>query len=197
MKTKGIGIISGLLVLMFILVASASAQPPIPTPPLPPFFDNLTITPAEIEPGDNVTISIDIRNTDSQSITRGVTMWIENAAFPPPFWPPYDVTLRVWVDLEAYESKTVSRTITQNSPGDYIVTVDGLTGSFKVKAPPKPAEIEFSDLQIFYPGVALPEVDAGQTVTVTVSIEAENVGDLEGGHAVELIVDDERARILS
>ena len=49
LKTKRFGIISGLLVLMFTLVASASAQPPI--------CSNLTITPAEIELGDNVTIS--------------------------------------------------------------------------------------------------------------------------------------------
>jgi len=118
LKTKSIGIISGLLVLMFILIVSASAQPPIPTPPLPPFFDNLNITPAKIERGDNITISFDIMNTDSQSITYGVTMWIENAAFPPPFWPPYDVTLRIWVDLEAYESKTISQNITLDTIGE-------------------------------------------------------------------------------
>ena len=286
LKTKRIGIISGLLVLMFILVASAGAQPPIPTPPLPPYFSELTVTPSQIEIGDNVTISVDIMNTDSQSITYGVTMWIENAAFPPPFWPPYDVTLRIWVDLEAYESKTVSQNITlydigeyhvwvegltgiftvgtwpplkpaefvvselgispaEVEPGEdvtitflvtnvgeetgtytvnlsiegahttmevtldggesetseftltpivegtYNVEVDGLTGNFTVKAPPKPAEFEFSDLRIFYPGVIPPEVERGQTVTVTVSIEAENVGDLEGGRTVELKVDGE------
>jgi len=389
-KTKRIGVISGLLVLMFILVASASAQPPIPTPPLPPIFTDLNITPAEIEPGnevtisftitnsdnqtftytvimqigelnfpidveleayesktvsqnitkyipgdynvtidslggsftvkfhdiptpplppffseltvtpselergENVTISIKIRNADSQSITYGVTMWIENAAFPPPFWPPYDVTLRVWVDLEAYESKTVSQNITLDQIGEYhvwvegltgiftvgtwppepplrpaelvlsdlsitpetaelwgdiedwtfkitvnvtnvgeqegmdtinlrvdgsivdwrtvklkggeqvtiiydvtrgvgsyLVEVDGLTGGFTVKAPPKPAEFEFSDLRILYPGVIPPEVERGQTVTVTVSIEVENVGELEGSHTVELKVDRE------
>jgi hypothetical protein len=36
-----------------------------------------------------------------------------------------------------------------------------------------------------------PEVEAGQTVTVTISIEAENMGELEGGHTVELKVDGE------
>ena len=281
-------------VLTSTLISSASAQPPIPTPPLPPYFSDLTVTPSELERGDNVTISIDIRNLDSQSITYGVTMWIENAAFPPPFWPPYDVTLRIWVDLEAYESKTVSQNITlydigeyhvwvegltgsftvgtwppepplkpaelvlsdlsitpeeaelwgdidvwtfkitvnvtnvgeqegmdtinlrvdgsivdrrtvklkagekvtiiydvTRGVGSYLVEVDGLTGGFTVKAPPKPAEFEFSNLRIFYPGVIPPEVERGQTVTVTVSIEAENVGELEGGRTVELKVDGE------
>ena len=287
LKTKRFGIISGLLVLMFILVASASAQPPIPTPPLPPIFTDLNITPSELERGDNVTISINIRNLDSQSITYGVTMWIENAAFPPPFWPPYDVTLRIWVDLEAYESKTVSQNVTLYDIGEYHVWVEGLTGIFTVgtwpplkpaefvvselgvspaevevgedvifgvlvtnigetegsytvefkvdgetvatkkvtlaaarglpvlvpfktlsagtyqvsvgdlteifdvRAPLEPAEFEFSNLRIFYPGVTPPEVERGQTVTVTVSIEAENVGELEGNHTVELKVDGE------
>ena len=104
-----------------------------------------------------------------------------------------ELTLLIDVELEAYESKTVSQTITQDIPGDYIVTVDGLTGSFTVKAPPKPAEFEFSSLRIFIPGVNPPEVEVGQTVTVTVSIEAENVGELEGDHTVELKVNGEVA----
>jgi hypothetical protein len=269
-------------------------HPEIPTPPLPPILSNLTITPEEIERGDNVTISFDIENYGSQSQTYGVDMHIENVNDPPPTWPPYDVTLRIWVDLEAYESKTVSHTLIMDTGGDFNVTVigmtgiftvgtwppepplkpaelvlsdlsitpetaelwgdidvwtfkitvnvtnvgeqegmdkinlrvdgsivdwrtvelkageqvtiiydvtrgvgsytvevDGLTGSFEVKAPPKPAEFEFSDLRIFYPGVIPPEVERGQTVTVTVSIEVENVGELEGGRAVELKVDGE------
>ena len=60
-----------------------------------------------------------------------------------------------------------------------------------VKAPPKPVEFEFSSLRIFYPGVIPPEVEAGQTVTVIIFIEAENVGELEGGRTVELKVDGE------
>jgi len=267
---------------MFILVASASAQPPIPIPPLPPILSNLTITPPEIERGDNVTIGLDIENIDSQPFTYIVTMKIG------------ELTLLVDVELGAYESKTVSRTITPDAVGEYNVTVDGMMGSFEVvpavvplkpaefvvtglmfsepevevgeentitvvienvgelsgnytvivrlesgpivivdeaevtleggKAkmvpftftldvegtykvetdgleisfevvsaviPPRPAEFEFSNLRIFYPGVTPPEVERGQTVKVTVSIEAENVGELEGGRTVELKVDGE------
>ena len=40
----------------------------IPTPSLPPYFSDLTITPSEPKRGDNVTISIDIRNPNSKSI---------------------------------------------------------------------------------------------------------------------------------
>jgi len=275
-------------------IFTVGTWPPEPPPPLPPILSNLTITPDEIERGDNVTISFDIENYGSPSQTYGVDMYIENVNDPPPTWPPYNVTLRIWVDLGAYESKTVSRTITMDTGGDfnvtvsgmtgsfkvgtwppgpplkpaelvlsdlsiepeeaelwgdidvwtfkitanvanigeqegmdkinlridgsivdwrtvelkageqatiiydvtrgvgsYIVEVDGLTGGFEVKAPPKPAEFEFSNLRIFYPGVTPPEVEVGQTVTVTVSIEADNVGELEGSRTVELKVDGE------
>jgi len=122
LKTKRIGIISGLLVLMFILVASASAQPPIP---LPPFLSNLTITPAEIERGDDVTISLDIMNPNNQTFAYIVTMEIG------------ELTLQVDSDMGVYESKTLSRTITPGAVGVYYVTVDGMTGNFTVN--PKPS----------------------------------------------------------
>ena len=179
-------------VLTFTLIASASAQPPIPTPPLPPIFTDLNITPAEVERGDNVTVSFDIMNTDSQSITYGVTMWIENAAFPPPFWPPYDVTLRIWVDLEAYESKTVSHTLTLDTIGEYHVWVEGLTGIFTVgtwppEPPPRPAEFVVSDLTITPEEAELWGDIEDWTFTITVNVT--NVGEQEGTHTLYLKVD--------
>jgi len=89
-------------------------------PPLPPILENLTITPPEIELGESVTISLDIKNNDSQAITYIVTMQIG------------EITLTINVELEPYESKTVSHTITPDAVGEYNVTVDGLMGSFTV-----------------------------------------------------------------
>ena len=273
-----------------ILIAGMHA---IITPPVPPYLENLVITPEELELGDNVTISFDIENIDSQHITYAVDIHIENVNDPPPTWPPYDITLRIWVDLEAYESKTVSHTITMDAGGDFNVTVSGmtvsfkvgtwlpepplrpaefdvsdliitpdeaelgeaviisftvtnigeqtgsylvdlkidgvtiagrtgelepgesetrsyeltpetlgnysvevgaphvqgLTGSFTVEAPPRPAEFELSNLRIFYPGVIPPEVERGQTVTVTVSIDVTNVGEETGVYTVELVLE--------
>ena len=94
-------------------------------PPLPPFLSDLTITPTELERGDNVTISLDIMNPNNRSITYIVTMKIG------------ELTLLVDVELEAYESKTVSHTVTPEIVGEYYVTVDGLSGSVTVK--PKPS----------------------------------------------------------
>jgi hypothetical protein len=169
--------------------------PPPPPPPLPPFLSNLNITPEdiEVEEGEMVTVSFDIGNIDSQSINYGVDIHIENVNDPPPTWPPYDVTLRIWVDLGPYESKRVSHTITMDAIGDFNVTVHGMTGSFKVGTwpPLKPAEFEFSNLRIFYPGVIPPEVERGETVTVTVSIDVTNVGEDMGGCTLELKVNGE------
>ncbi|GAH82380.1 unnamed protein product, partial [marine sediment metagenome] len=123
----------------------------IPLPPIPPILSNLTVTPSELERGDNVTISLDIENIDNQSFTYIVTMHIENVNEPPSTWPPYGVTLLVDVELGAYEAKTVSRTITMDTVGDFNVTVDGLTGSFTVETPEiplKPAEFIVSYLHI-------------------------------------------------
>ncbi len=62
----------------------------------------------------------------------------------------YKINLRVdgsivdWrtVELKAGEKVTIIYDVTRGA-GSYTVEVDGLTGSFEVKAPPKPAEFEF------------------------------------------------------
>ena len=123
---------------------------PIPVPPRPPYLSNLTVTPAEIELGDDVTISFDIRNMDSQSIDYGVDIHIENV----------NVT-RIWVELGAYESKTVSYNITPDTVGDFNVTVIEMTGSFEVKIIPS-AGFVLSDLTI-----TPEEIEIGEEVTVS------------------------------
>ncbi len=112
-------------------------HPEITPPPLPPIISNLIITPDELELGDEVTINFDIENYGSQSINYAVDIHIENVNDPPPTWPPYDITMKTWVDLEAYEFKTVFFTITMDDVGDFNVTVAGMTASFMV-IPPDP-----------------------------------------------------------
>ncbi|RLC66563.1 MAG: hypothetical protein DRH97_06245, partial [Chloroflexi bacterium] len=94
------------------------------------------------------------------------------------------------VELRGGEETMITYVVTRGV-GSYIVEVEGLTGSFTVKAPLKPAELVFSDLRIFYPGVIPPEVERGETVTVTVSIDVTNVGEAMGGCTVELKVNGE------
>ena len=152
-------------------------MPAMPVPPLPPILSDLTITPSEIELGEEVTISLDIENTDSQSITYIVSIRIGL------------LTLVVDVELEPYESKTVTCPYHPGAVGEYDVTVDGMTGSFTVVAIPviiepvlRPAEFVFSNL-----AVSPEEVEEGEAVTV--SVDVANVGEEAGSHSVELKVD--------
>jgi len=119
LKTKRIGIISGLLVLMFI-VASVNAQPPIPSPPLPPFFSDFSITPTEIELGDYIIISFVIENTNNQSIT-----WMSTNRIG-------DITQIIEIELESYESKIIWYRVIPHIAREYDVWIDGQTGTFRV-----------------------------------------------------------------
>ncbi len=147
----------------------------IPTPPLPPFLSDLTITPEELELGDEVTISLDIMNPNDGAISYGFEMQIG------------ELTLLIDVELEAYESKTVSRTIFPTAVGTYNVTVMGMTGSFTVSpvptppTPPTPAEFTVSNLII-----SPEDVDEGEAVTI--SVDVTNVGEEMGSYTVDLVL---------
>ena len=145
------------------------------TPPLPPFIDNLVITPEEVELGEDITISFDIMNPNNQSISNYTTIQVG------------EISLLVDIELDAYESKTVTRTLTPLAEGTIDVTVDGLTGSFTVivsPPPPTPAEFVVSDL------TALPtEIEEGGTVMISVTVT--NIGETEGSYTVEFKVDGE------
>ena len=170
---------------MFILVASASAQLTIPTPPLPPFLDNLTVIPPEIERGDNVTISFTITNIDNQTFTYIAKISVEGIGCMDAHIE--DLTIGVVVELEAYESKTVSRTITPDAVGDYNVTVDGLTGSFEVKEPKKPFEVIVNDFQVHPLGIEVEDED--DVWTFRISYNVTNVGDYYGNYSVRSKID--------
>jgi len=107
-------------VLTFTLIASASAQPPIPTPPLPPIFSNFSITPTEIQLGDYIIISFVIENTNNRSIT-----WMSTNRIG-------DITQIIEIELENYESKIIWYRIIPHAAGEYDVWIDGHTGTFRV-----------------------------------------------------------------
>ena len=163
-------------ILTFTLITGASAQLTIPTPPLPPFLDNLTVIPPEIERGDNVTIGLDIMNPNNRSITYIVTIRVEGIGCMGAHIE--DLTLFVDVELGAYESETVQHTITPDVAGHYNVTVDGMTGSFVVVRPPLPA-----NFVVLHLSASPDEVEEGENVTFGVRII--NDGETEGTYTVE------------
>lgn len=93
----------------------------------------LEITPAEVDIGERVTISVVVVNADDARGTHEVTLKIDEA-----------VVATEEVTLAGGSSQTVTFTIAEDAAGTYTVSVDGLAGTFEVKAaPPAPKQEGF------------------------------------------------------
>jgi hypothetical protein len=151
--------------------------PPEP-PPKPAEFvvSDLSITREPLDPRTwTFEIAANVTNVGEQEGTHTVAFKLDGL----------EVDWRT-VELGGGETTIIVYSVV-SGVGSFPFEVDGLTGILEIESPPGPI-FEFSDLRIFYPGVIPPEVERDETVTVTVSVEAENVGELMGDYAVELKV---------
>jgi len=108
---------------------------------------NLIITPAEINAGDEVTISTLVTNTGDLSGTYQVTLKIDAI-----------VVGTSQVTLDGGASEMVTFTTTRDVAGTYSVTIDGLTGTLKVKEaaiPPSPEAIRWWRIAIIITAVTI------------------------------------------
>jgi len=143
------------------------------TPPAPAAFSvsSLSVLPAEIEPGETVTITVSVANTGGESGSYTVILKIDEVK-----------EAEETVTVAAGGSKTVSFSVTREEADTYTVTVDGLSGSFTVVpvvVPPEPAAFSVSSLSV------LPaEVEPGELVTITVLVA--NTGGESGSYTVVL-----------
>jgi len=90
----------------------------------------LSVTPAEVYTGEEVTIGTLVTNVGNLAGSYKVALGIDDAL----------VTFRV-VTLEAGASEVATFTIAKNVAGTYTVTVDGLSETFVVTVPPEPPEL--------------------------------------------------------
>ena len=139
---------------------------------------DLSITPAEVDIEEEVTISVLITNTGDLTGSYEVTLKIDDV-----------VVDTKEVTLAGGASQRVSFTATKDVADTYSVDVSGLTRSFTVKeeivppvVPPVPAAFTISSLTI-----SPAEVDVGKSVTI--SVLASNTGDLTGSYEVTLKID--------
>lgn len=159
------------------LSSSFTVETPfIPEPPTPAEFEvsSLSITPSEVDGGDDVSVSMTVTNVGEESGSYTIEVMIDGVLVD-----------SGTVTLDGGASQSVGFTVTSDVVGSHSVEVDGLSGSFSVRAPPEPpepAEFEVSDLS-----VSPSSVEAGDSVTVTVTVS--NVGELSGGYSVELYLD--------
>ncbi|MFC2051590.1 Ig-like domain-containing protein [Chloroflexota bacterium] len=109
--------------------------PPPPTPPAVTSFSikSLSISPAEVDIGDRVTISVTVANTGNAAGGYEVTLKVNGA-----------VVETKTATLAVGSSQQVTFTTSKNTAGTYSVDVNGLAGTFTVKTaaeeviPPKP-----------------------------------------------------------
>ncbi len=85
---------------------------------------DLSITPAEVDIGKPVTISVLITNSGDLTDTYTVTLKINDV-----------VEATKQVTVAGHSSQTATFSPTKNAAGDYAADVNGLSGTFTVKAP--------------------------------------------------------------
>jgi len=88
---------------------------------------DLTIAPEVLEIGGTVTISMLVTNTGNLTDSYGVSLKIDNV-----------VAATEEVTLAGGASQTVTFTVAEDAAGTYTISIDGLAGSFVVKAVPAP-----------------------------------------------------------
>jgi len=131
---------------------------------------DLLIEPTDVQTNETVTVSLRITNVGE---VKGIYI------------------LRILVNGTVESTKNVTLTgrdftiitfeLARNAPGVYEVEVDGLTGWFRVKALPKPAEFTVSELR-----VSLTKVRVGEEASISVKVT--NTGEQTGSYTVELKV---------
>jgi Tol biopolymer transport system component len=93
-------------------------------PPLPPAefqISNLTIRPSEVEAGTEVVVSLDVANTGGSEGTYTAILEING-----------DIEETKNITVAAGITETVSYQLTEDTPGMYAVSLDGLTATLKV-----------------------------------------------------------------
>ena len=128
----------------------------------------LSITPAEVPVGEEVTISTLISNTGDLTGSHNVILRIDKVT-----------TASKEVTLEAGANEKISFTVVKRAAGTYTVTIDGLSGAFVVKGP---TTFAFSKLSIIPKEAAIGE-------EVTISALVTNTGNFTGSYKATLMID--------
>ncbi|UCD54349.1 MAG: hypothetical protein JSU76_01310, partial [Dehalococcoidia bacterium] len=118
----------------FALIGSEEEEPILEPPPEPAAFtfSSLTISPTEVDVGEEVAITVMITNTGGELGSYEASLNING-----------EVETTEEVDIAAGGSQQVSFTTSKDVAGTYMVDIGGLTNSFVVKevapgAPPAP-----------------------------------------------------------
>ena len=122
--------------------------------------NNLDINPAEVTIGESVTISVLVSNTGNPAGSYKVSLLIDDS-----------VVQTKEVALNGSDVQIISFEVTPDTTGEFKVTIDGLSGSYVVKAPSSPTqedetskELEISNFDV----APLYNPDTGKLVSARV-----------------------------
>lgn len=133
-------------------------------------LSSLVVTPKEVAPGEEVTVTVDVTNTGGLEGNYTCTLVVRK-----------NVQESKEVSLDSEETKTITFTFTPSyAGGSNNIEVGELTEEIRTL---RPADIKVEDVSIS-PTIA----EVGSSVTVTVSVR--NWGDVEGAYTVALKLDD-------
>ena len=162
MRTKVIvSLLAALVLAMLTIIAACAAKP---------LFEvaSLTISPDEVVPGQEVTVSATVGNVGQREGIYSVTLTVDG-----------EIVDTQAVSLSSGSSETVSFVLVKDEVGSYSIGIDGLTDTLRVL---KPAEFTVSDLAI-----APAEPEVWEEVMVTARVK--NVGEVEGIYTATLKID--------
>lgn len=134
----------------------------------PPGFADLVISPSRAVVGEKVTISADVSNSGKISGNYTVALTVNGLE---------EETRTVKVNADT--TVTVAFGVAKDYPGNYSVTLGGLSGSFTML---KPAEFVINNL-VVSPQRALP----GREVSVSCNVA--NTGEVDSSYSVSLTID--------
>jgi len=127
----------------------------------------LAISPAQVEPGESVTISVDIQNVGSETGNYTATLMIDD-----------EVEDNETITLDSEASALVTFIVIKTEEGTFAVEVDGLNGSFTVREL-APAEFELSDFDL-----SAATAEPGEEIQGSVMIT--NTGEKPGTYSIEV-----------
>lgn len=107
----------------FTIFAIMAQLPPSP-PPAEFELSNLNITPTEVKPGKEVTISVEVTNIGGKEGSRTISLLVNQV-----------LEQTKQITLAPRQTEVVTFTVTRDEPGSYTVEVNGLTNGFTVVAP--------------------------------------------------------------
>ncbi len=133
---------------------------------------NFVLTPDEVNTGETVTASIEVRNQGDLTGTYLASLMLDNS-----------VVQERTITLNGGESETIVFNIVPDTIGEHRVSIGGLAATFVVKKQPASAAFTFSELEID-PG----SINTGEKANISVLIK--NTGDLAGTYPLTLSMDD-------